>query len=611
MPLRAPVKLASVLTWNAVFVVWAANAAAQPLEEPTDPPVGDPIPDDSDPADAPPDGSPDSPADRPTDEPEEDVPSDGSEQVPPPDTPTAAPPPSEPPGPVRAEVTTSPPGIVATNAAVDAPPEESKPLKRGGLVFEDVAGIDGLDFNPTGQYMARFRHFEGHDFVSGGNANTLRHRARLGMGLVYADMVGGLVQVQDVRIFGEERNTLGDFSGDGLDMHQAYLRVMPIEGLELRLGRQEIAFENHRLIGTVAWIEQARSFDALRVTFDHDYVRVDGFYAKVAERDSPTVNPDCTPFHERDLDVLAGNVHVDPIDELRIGIVAVGDIGGATNTDRITVGGLAGGRTSFGLGYGVEGYYQYGDSDGDVGLRAYMAGGHLGYWYDESVKPWMKAFGEVLSGDSDPADDTQRSFNTLFHTGHKFYGEMDYFLNLPVDTQQRGLVDVGGAAGLTPVKPLTFSVTYHHFRASADQGDGLQVFGHELDTMVTYTPVAAVDAGLRLCALRPGRHLRSRPHRQQDRALHLLHRGLRVLSHVERRRVPDGSDALRRGGRGRRLVVEHCHERRRRPRGRRRGSRFHGCPVCRGRGAGDAGPRRPSCPCSRAATDRRRSGCCS
>jgi Alginate export len=380
-------------------------------------------------------------------------------------------------------VTPPPAGTALVESVVDKP----KPLKRGGLVFEDV-GIDGLSFNPTGQIMLRYRHFEGHDFVAGGNADTIRSRARMGMGVTYDGMIGGFVQVQDVRVFGEERNTLGDFSADGLDMHQAFIRIVPLEELEIRLGRQEIAFENHRLIGTVGWIEQARSFDALRVTFKYDMFKLDGFYAKVADRESPTTNPDGTPFHAADVDVLAGNAHLQPFDELGVGIVTVGDFGRPTGLNRVTTGGLATGKTDFGLAYGAEGYYQHGTADADVTHRAYMAGGYLGYTIPVVTKPFIKGFGEVLSGDTNPADNTVRSFNTLFHTGHKFYGEMDYFLNLPVNTQQRGLVDVGGVAGLAPAKNVKLSLTFHHFRAQAEMDDGLKVFGQELDTIVSYAP---------------------------------------------------------------------------------------------------------------------------
>lgn len=386
--------------------------------------------------------------------------------------------------------------LTSSSAMADEP-------KRGGMVFEDV-GFEGLDLNPSGQYMVRFRHFEGHDFASGGNANTMRHRARLGLGATYVDMIGGQVQLQDVRTFGEERDTLGDFSAEGFDLHQGYLRFMPFEGFEVRVGRQEIAFENHRLIGSVAWIEQARSFDAGRVTFEQGPLKVDSFYAKVAEDAASPTDADGAPIFTDDRDVLAANVHFAPFDELEVGVVFVADYGGNDGTRRVTIGGLLTGQAKLGLDYGAEGYYQYGRADGDIHHRAYMAGGYLGYTVDVTTKPFLRAFADVLSGDGAPGDNTPRTFNTLFHTGHKFYGEMDYFLNLPRDTSQRGLADVGGTLGLSPTKGMKGTVTLHHFRTTADQGDGLETFGNELDVTLAYVPWSLFSIDMTYALFAPG-----------------------------------------------------------------------------------------------------------
>ncbi|HHH11601.1 MAG TPA: hypothetical protein ENK23_05950, partial [Sorangium sp.] len=187
------------------------------------------------------------------------------------------------------------------------------------------------------------------------------------------------------------------------------------------------------------------------------------------------------------------------------GLLVVGDFGGPNNLGRVTLGLLAGGKTAYGLSYGAEGYYQHGDADRDAKFRAYMVGGRLGFTFKKvDTKPFIKAFGDVLSGDDDISDGTARSFSTLFHTGHKFYGEMDYFLNLPLHTQQRGLVDVGASAGLSPAKPVKLSLTWHHFRAAASRDDGLEVFGNELGTKVTYQPWAPLKLDLFYGLFGPG-----------------------------------------------------------------------------------------------------------
>ena len=118
---------------------------------------------------------------------------------------------------------------------------------------------------PLGEYLVRFRHVEGHDFAPGGVTNFVRQRARLGLRFAYGDEVQTLVQIQDVRTWGEESDTLGDFAGDGIDMHQAYVDVLLDPEWRLRIGRQEISYLNHRLIGNDGFKEQARSFDAIRL----------------------------------------------------------------------------------------------------------------------------------------------------------------------------------------------------------------------------------------------------------------------------------------------------------------------------------------------------------
>jgi hypothetical protein len=346
----------------------------------------------------------------------------------------------------------------------------------------------GFVLTPNAQYLLRYRYHQGHDFNDGNSAHTLRHRARLGLDLSYDDTVGVFLQLQDVRLFGEERDTLGDYGADGFDLHQGYAHVAPTEGLELRLGRQEIAYENHRLIGTVGWLEQARSFDALRVSLDRGDVKVDGFYAKVGEDSAATTNAEGAPLYADDKDLLAFNVHVEPIDELGLGAIAVGDFDWAVSRKRYTAGVLANAKLPLGISLGAEGYYQLGEEPGDLVYAAFFVGAQAKVVIDVATKPFFQLFGDFASGDDDPTDNTVRAFDTLYATNHKFYGEMDFFLNLPVHTGGRGLRDTGARIGFQPLEQLEAQATYHLFGAMAIQQDDLRTFGHEVDLKVALKP---------------------------------------------------------------------------------------------------------------------------
>ncbi len=369
--------------------------------------------------------------------------------------------------------------------APSAPPKAKPVTKKPSSPLRIEIGDDFV-LTPSLQYLLRFRHHEGHDFNDGKVSDTLRHRARLGLAANYAGRVGAFVQLQDVRTWGEETNTLTDFSANGFDLHQGYAQVWPIDELELRFGRQEIAYENQRLIGTVGWLEQARSFDALRMSFRKHWVAVDGFYAKVAEHTSPTTDAGGNPFFADDIDLIAANLHLDPLAELSVGVVAVAVHNSISSRQLYTTGALVQIKPAKIVKGTLEGYYQTGASGGDVNHSAFFLGASARVSPELPGKPFFEVFGDFVSGDGNPNNSTNTSFDTLYATNHKFYGEMDFFLNLPKDTDQRGLRDTGVRVGAKPVKQLTLQATYHLMGAMSMPTEDL--FGHELDFKLVLKP---------------------------------------------------------------------------------------------------------------------------
>ena len=71
---------------------------------------------------------------------------------------------------------------------------------------------------------------------------------------------------------------------------------------------------------------------------------------------------------------------------------------------------------------------------------------------------------DYLSGNSDKTSSSHsQTFSTLYATNHKFYGYMDYFINIPADTKQRGLIDPYLRIGVTTVNNFKASLDVHHF----------------------------------------------------------------------------------------------------------------------------------------------------
>jgi hypothetical protein len=195
---------------------------------------------------------------------------------------------------------------------------------------------------------------------------------------------------------------------------------------------------------------------------------------------------DGAPFGARHL--LAGNVHYDLMPELSTGVLVLSDLtelqGRKQTTAGAIVSGEAGASTTF--GYGAEGYYQFGSAYGDTSYSSFLVGAEARLTLGVPGRPYLEGFGTLLSGDDDPDDLTERTFEVPFGANHGRYGEMDFFLDMPRDTDRRGLRDLGGALGAKPSEAVHVRAAYHLLQAMADRPDELSTFGHELDVKAEY-----------------------------------------------------------------------------------------------------------------------------
>jgi hypothetical protein len=292
--------------------------------------------------------------------------------------------------------------------------------------------------------------------------------------------VRAFVQVQDVRLWGEETSTLNDFNADNLDIHQGWLEVS-VPGrttLAARIGRQEIPLGGHRLMGNVNWTQQARSFDALRLSGEGPVGRTDVFAAWLSDATAATNTSDA---------YLLGTY-------MQLSGAGPGtlDLYGFFNrswdrvvpdpdTEQATFGGRWWGEAGF-VTFRAEGSYQLGDRGG-LDVAAFMFAGRVGFggprgrvtlWYD------------YLSGDDDFTDTETKVFDTLFATNHKFYGFADLFLNIPVHTAGRGLQDAALKLSLSPHPSVTLGLDGHAFFVAQDQFMTTNHLGEEVDFAFTY-----------------------------------------------------------------------------------------------------------------------------
>lgn len=307
---------------------------------------------------------------------------------------------------------------------------------------------------------------------------SVNQRTRLGGRLSAGKKVAVEIVVEDTRLWGEELDTLKDYSAGGFDIHTGALIWKPADSVGITLGRQQISFQEERLVGAVEWTPQGRHFDAARLSLTTGALSADLVGAVVLEPDAllSTEGADTLMFR--------GGWSPKPaivVDALYV--YDSDDHNGATERHRHTAGLYA--KAGNGLISGrVEGYGQFG-SNGKSSYGTHMVGAAATFSPKSTLEPKITLWFDRLSGDDDLADDRLTTFEPLYQTGHKFYGRMDLFYATPADDASgRGLHDAALKLEMAPMKTSKVNLDAHLMMKAAGQDPML---GEEVDLWWTQT----------------------------------------------------------------------------------------------------------------------------
>ena len=288
-------------------------------------------------------------------------------------------------------------------------------------------------------------------------------------------------------------------------IHEAYFTLKNFAGLpvDAKIGRQEIILDGHRIFGDTLWTMGQNSHDAVRLTHKHDDVTINaGYMLALEDGITPAADNDQQLdaenyfIHANYKGILGGQLSVlynylnDPCGNTGAAAAACTNASHLDNSVH-TIGFRQAGQM-FGIDYRGEYYHQFGSADSDalasqmggeaargtsagVGADrdAYMFGVRVGKKFNNvQMKPGLTLWYDYLSGtkDSDLTDGsaTYKSFNTVYDTGHKFYGLQDLFLgigggNSTNGTAGLGLQDMAVKTKFSPMPGWTAKIDYHWF----------------------------------------------------------------------------------------------------------------------------------------------------
>jgi len=393
-------------------------------------------------------------------------------------------------------------------------------MKRNYFIAIAVAALmigttvaQAADVSFSGQFRPRFQINE--DFS---DASSARHnfttRARLNakanvnantevfLQFQSVGTWGNAAQVGNTDVAGATRVSVGDANSANdrvadVGLHQAYVTLKGFMGqpIDVKIGRQQVVLDGHRLFGHTGWTDGGNSMDAIRLNHNGGNHTLNYIYIAGLEKGSTTTDADAnTNFH-----VFRANTQGIMGGDLTGMLVVVDDNQATTTTlyasdTWYTIGARQKGKIG-GLDYRVEYYHQFGDagaiaassafkaaytttptSDSDISRDASMFGVRLGKTFKGAkLQPTFTLWFDSLSGtsDDDVAGDDWGTFDTHMDTGHKFYGLMDLFLGQSGGkTGYYGLEDFAIKTKFKVSDKNTLKMDWHHFRTQTDLSNG-------------------------------------------------------------------------------------------------------------------------------------------
>lgn len=256
-------------------------------------------------------------------------------------------------------------------------------------------------------------------------------RTKLHFDLHLHESWGVLVEGQDAREFGSDlinRDAVPNGFEDDLDLFQAYVDLIDIGGspLSLRAGRQLLRYGRERLVGALLWSNTSRSFDALKLSIDAEYLyggTIDLFAAEPVIHDYGNFNEFL--LNDNQLYGLYATWRDVPFLDVLESYYLLRHHDG--NDDEVhTLGARMTKTYDSGWDWEIELAGQVGDFRGDD-HAAFATHASLGYTFEAPWTPRVGLGHSYATGDDDPNDGDHETFDNLFPTNHGLYGQMDLF----------------------------------------------------------------------------------------------------------------------------------------------------------------------------------------
>ncbi|HLG40009.1 MAG TPA: alginate export family protein [Chitinophagaceae bacterium] len=310
------------------------------------------------------------------------------------------------------------------------------------FTMANVLFAQAQDFHINGEVKSRYEYRNG--FGQMRPASGTSHKAasfvsqRSRLSLLYANPPKKLrlgASMQDVRNWGvTDQLNIGD--KNNFSLHEFWGELLLSNLFSIKTGRQELNYDNSRILGNVDWVQQARSFDLALMKYEDTAKNIkihSGFGLNT--KSETLVNEVYDANNYKALQFFWLNKKFKNINAsflfLNNGLEHTVNPSLPVTTDnrKISYSQTFGFRFEFLRGkfdINTEGYYQGGKTVENKKVDSWNLG--IEFITKPSKIVSLLAGAEWLSGtDLHETDGKNHSFNPFYGTNHKFNGSMDYF----------------------------------------------------------------------------------------------------------------------------------------------------------------------------------------
>ncbi|MCK6649604.1 MAG: alginate export family protein, partial [Bacteroidia bacterium] len=317
-----------------------------------------------------------------------------------------------------------------------------KTVFKKGVVLTAIlavtAGVAEAQTSLSGEIRPRFEYRHGFGTPADSlqkSAQFMQQRTRLNFGYKSEKVKVGIV-VQDIRVWGSQAQ-LNSYDVNTYGIHEAWAEYNFTKKISMKLGRQEISYDDQRIMGAVDWAQQGRSHDAFLLKYT-DSTFAAHFGVAYNQDNVSSAATASTLGTYKEMQYLWLNKQ---IKKLNISLLAL-NVGkqstvNVNSTRYVTTAGTHIEYKASPLFLGANFYYQMGDEMGAYSSKkaprkvsALNASFDAAYTIKEKFSIGLGY--EYLSGQSQTDttiayNDVNHAFNPVFGTNHKFNGYMDYY----------------------------------------------------------------------------------------------------------------------------------------------------------------------------------------